>query len=530
MEHLAPIFARGVQLQIDGRTPEALAAFEECLAIAPANPQMHLQAGLASLQLEQWAKGIAHLRVAVAADPRVAEGWMHLAAALHHIGRLADARRVGEQAVALKPSLADAWNTLGLVELESGNHERGREHLLKALEVKPDLAVARMNVGVCEHALGRDDAAMAAFEEALRMDPRLAQAHYNLGALRHKQARHEDAVAHYRESVALRPRDPQTHMNLATALFSLGRFEEAWREYAWRSQRVNYAAALHREGGAYVIPPPARIEGARMAVLAEQGLGDILFFLRFAPALRARAASMDFAGDPRLHPMLWRTRLFTNFSERPEDLPAGDRIDVLAGDLALILPGASTPVPPPLPLSADEPRVQAMREKLASFGPGPYVGLAWRAGEPRTGTGLRENLFKEVALEPLGRALKGIRATWVAIQRDPRPGEIDALCAAIGAPVHDLTALNADLEDALALLAALDEYVGVSSTLIHMRAGLGATARVTVPFPPEWRWMESGDASPWFPRATVYRQAAGGDWDAPLARLAADLRAGLTSR
>ena len=530
LDRVAPIFARGIQLLFDGRTEEALGAFEECLAIAPANPQMHLQAGLASLRLEQWWKGIAHLRVAVAADPRVAEGWMHLAAAFHHVGRLDEARRVGERAVALKPTLAEGWNTLGLVELESGNYERGREHLLKALQVDPRLAVARMNVGVCEHGLGRDDDAAASFEAALAMEPGLAQAQYNLGTLRHKQARHEEAVAHYREAIGLRPRDPQAHMNVATALFSLGRFEEGWREYAWRVQRLNYAAALQREERAYVIPTPERIRGARLAVLAEQGLGDILFFLRFLPQLRPHVASVDFAGDPRLQPMLWRTHLFASFAERPEDLPPGERVDVLAGDLALILPGASASTPPPFALSADAQRADAMRERLAASGPPPYVGLAWRAGEPRSGTGLRENLFKEVPVAALGTALRESRATWVAIQRDPRPGEIDALSAALGAPVHDLTGTNADLEDALALLAVLDEYVGVSSTLIHLRAGLGGSARVTVPFPPEWRWMESGARSPWFPRATVYRQAGNGDWSAPLAQLAADLRSGLTSR
>jgi hypothetical protein len=83
--------------------------------------------------------------------------------------------------------------------------------------------------------------------------------------------------------------------------------------------------------------------------------------------------------------------------------------------------------------------------------------------------------------------------------------------------------VNADLDEALALLAAVDEYVGVSSTLVHLHASVGGTARVVVPFPYEWRWMESGDASPWFPRATIYRQAADGDWSASLARLARDL-------
>jgi hypothetical protein len=49
------------------------------------------------------------------------------------------------------------------------------------------------------------------------------------------------------------------------------------------------------------------------------------------------------------------------------------------------------------------------------------------------------------------------------------------------------------------------------------------TARVLVPHPGEWRWLAAGAASPWFPQATVYRETAGHDWSAALARLQVDL-------
>ncbi len=162
-----------------------------------------------------------------------------------------------------------------------------------------------------------------------------------------------------------------------------------------------------------------------------------------------------------------------------------------------------------------------MRERLAALGPPPYIALAWRAGEPRSGR--IENLFKQVPLDAFGAALRGVRATWIAIQRDPARDEIDALSKSIGAPVHDWSAVNADLEEALAALAAVDEYVGVSSSLVHLRAGVGGAARIVVPFPHEWRWMESGERSPWFPRATLYRQDAEGNWEGAMARLARDL-------
>ena len=78
----------------------------------------------------------------------------------------------------------------------------------------------------------------------------------------------------------------------------------------------------------------------------------------------------------------------------------------------------------------------------------------------------------------------------------------------------------------LAVLALIEDYIGVSNTNMHLRAGAGRTARVLVPQPPEWRWMAAGEESPWFPGFRIYRQGIDGDWGEALAKLARDLRGG----
>ena len=113
----------------------------------------------------------------------------------------------------------------------------------------------------------------------------------------------------------------------------------------------------------------------------------------------------------------------------------------------------------------------------------------------------------------------------MSLQRGPREGELAAFATGTGRALHDAAFANDDLEDALALLDLLDEYVGVSNTNTHLRAGLGKPARVMVPWPPEWRWLERGERSPWFASMPLYRQSADGSWDGALARLASDLGA-----
>jgi hypothetical protein len=155
------------------------------------------------------------------------------------------------------------------------------------------------------------------------------------------------------------------------------------------------------------------------------------------------------------------------------------------------------------------------------------VGVSWRAGTDfrrRSEFGANiQSLFKEVPASRLAGALRGVRGTLVSLQRQPDPGEVAAFGAAAGRPVLDAAAANEDLEEALALLAVLDEYVGVSNTNMHLRAGLGRRAHVLVPYPPEWRWMAAGESTPWFPGFSVHRDPPAGGAEDAVSRLVAAL-------
>jgi hypothetical protein len=183
------------------------------------------------------------------------------------------------------------------------------------------------------------------------------------------------------------------------------------------------------------------------------------------------------------------------------------------------------PLPAPtLRIPALPDATARMRLRLRELGAPPYLGITWRAGTAgRDQRGADWGLSKEVPLQPLGATLRPVNGTLIALQRQPAAGEIDALAAACGRPVADLTALNESLEDMLALLELLDDYVGVSNTNMHLRAAAGRNARVLVPSPAEWRWMNRGDHSPWFPQFRIYRQSLDGDWTPALTQLARDL-------
>jgi hypothetical protein len=358
--------------------------------------------------------------------------------------------------------------------------------------------------------------------------------------------RAQQGLRAFSRALALGADPAATGQLIGGALLGDGAIHDGLREY-----RARHDAAMFRQKhpdvpitqGALAAP-----RGSRVCVIGEQGLGDELFFLRYAQALADRGATLTYRAGEKIATLVARLPALSNVITASEPLPAADAF-ILVGDLAHALdecPASALPHPPvaqlairelprliklgwpPVPRSARiEPladKSAAVRARLAALGPAPYIGVTWRAGtlpeEQRASNWL---LYKSIDLRALAAALDGVGGTLLALQRAPMSEEIATLSQALGRPVHDLCALNDDLEAMLALLGEIDEYVGVSNTNMHLRAAAGKTARVLVPAPAEWRWLRSGRESPWFPGFTVYRQSLQGDWRDALAALHRDL-------
>jgi len=240
-------------------------------------------------------------------------------------------------------------------------------------------------------------------------------------------------------------------------------------------------------------------------------LGDQLLFLRFLPLLKQRGAWIAYQCSDKLYRILSRQTCIDLLLKENDELPIVDHT-LLVGDLPCVLNTAEF-IPPSLSLQPTSEYLDKMKQRFISIGTSPYVGLTWRGGITSQETRwTRRSLQKEIELEILANALNSVNATFIALQRNPYPDEINQLSQLLGKTVHDFSAINDDLEDALALLYLLDDYIGVSNTNMHLMAGLGKTAKVLIPYPPDWRWTLSTEESPWFKGFKTYRQTREQDW------------------
>lgn len=432
-------------------------------------------------------------------------------------GDAESALKVARRVAAAEPANARAHMAMGVALRLLGKLDEAQASLERAARIDDkDYAVA-YEMGATLEAAG-SEAALAHFERAARLRPQFVAAHRAIAAAHVARGDFERAAQAYEAALACAPQDPELSLLLAQVELLLGRLDEGWSHYARREHRRHYEAQFAQQGAQYRVPSLADVTGRRVTVIGEQGLGDNLFFLRFALSLHAADARLSFVGDERLHPLLRRTALFEALYSDRAPHAVGDSLPILLADLPAVGPRNEEPYARSLRIPPDAARLATWKRKLEESGPRPWIGVTWRAGTPSAV--LARGLSKQVPVKELFAALAPLGGTVVSLQRHPAPGEIDVASAALGRAVHDFSAINEDLEDALAVVCLIDRHVGVSNTNMHLATALGRTADVLVPFPPEWRWGVEGETSAWFPGFRVHRQHREGDWATALAALA----------
>lgn len=540
-------------------------AYRRAARLAPDNPDFAI--GIANaLAAAGNADAAREIFVAtVARRPDRAVAWFGLAKLADEAGDAAQALDLYEHALKADAHYGYAHLNRGVVLQSRQRMEEAEQSYRRALACGAPREATFVNLISVLNVQGKFDAVEEAARAAIKEIPHCADIHQQWSAAYALQGRLNDALAPARQAVTLHPENVKTQMALAGLLMETGQaeqgrallaqlrqahpddlhlayiagvsdlqsghFDEGWKTFSHREVRRTKLESRPWLGDRL----PQDLRNKSIHLIREQGLGDELFFLRFVPQLKRLGANISYVTNPKLYSILMRVegidRLIDESADPARDqppTPSGSDVDMLIGDLPRALMRHAdahwNALPPPLALVARPDSVSAMRETLARLGPPPYLALTWRGGTaPDEQKGSSWALYKNIRLGALGESLQGLPFTLIAIQRKPLPSEIAQLSASAGAPVHDLCEVNDDLEAMLALLALVDEYVGVSNTNMHLRAGLNRGARVLVPRPSEWRWLTEGDASPWFPGFGVYRQGLDGTWTDALRGLRAHL-------
>ncbi len=501
------------------------------------NAEVQQLLGVVAFQLDRTVEAITYFQKS--ARDLTDDGYLqnNLAHAYKSVGNLEAAKEAFYKAAKLQIDFADPLNQLGLLFKEEGSPEKAENFFIEAIERNSDHAAAHFNLGVLLEDLNRLTEACGHYRLALQAKPNYVKAINNLGTALKELGRYKEAEHLYRKGIQISPNTVELHSSLGACLCQGGKYIEAREEFLkaakiapdfvvnrWNLGFLQLAMLDMDEGWSnyryrhtvdrkqFPFPSaalPKDLGGQVIGIAAEQGLGDQIFFSRFLPELMDRGASVVFQPDPQLKSLLSRVEEITVGDTEDPDFSVADLPYLLESDIIV----------PSLKIKPLEDAKRAMQERLAEAGPSPYIGITYRAGGAGKGT-----LSKIAPLEEIASILGNIRATIINVQRAPKPNELRQISSLFGKEVFDFSDVNQKLEESLALMDLLDDYIGVSNTNMHLRIAAGRVARVLVTHPGEFRWQVDGDVSPWFPGFRLYRQSVNGSWDQGFEKLRFDIK------
>jgi len=447
-------------------------------------------------------EAIAVYRRLLALRPECAEIFNNLGLALQDEGCLDEAAENYRQALRLSPGLADAHNNLGTVLVSQGDRETAIPRFRAALSLNSDYLPAYVNLGCALQRLERPEEAVPLYERAIALQPESVEARVNLGSAYQDLMQPEQAVRVYREALAIDPNRATAHWNLALSLLSLGDFEQGWYEYEWRFA-----------GDAPAPFPGPRWDGSALGgksilLWCEQGLGDSLQFVRYAPLVAARGGRVLLrCQSASLKPLFERVEGVAAVFAPGEELPPFQAHAPLIS-LPHIFGTRLDRMPAAVPyLTPDPARVALWRGRMSADAV-CKVGLVWKGGPlPKN----RACPFAELA--PLAE-LSGVAFFSLQLGDAPTPGVL---------PVTDLAGAIADFADSAAIMANLDLVLSVDTASAHLAGGMGVPVWIMLPKSCDWRWLAGRVDSPWYPSMRVFRQENHGDWQGVVRRVARSL-------
>jgi tetratricopeptide (TPR) repeat protein len=525
-QQIDAFYNQGHRFHVAGRLAEAEQVYRQVLAAAPRHAEaLH---ALATLALQAGRPESAEtlvlqaIRVKPAADFQLTR-----AVALLTLNRPDEAAQAARLVLRARSQSAEALQVLGHALSDLGQGEAALEAYRTARHLSPDLPDISNNLGTALRQVNRLEEA----EQVLRQAPPEPEALVNLSSVQKERGAFADAEATLRQALRAAPEHPALRYNWSLLMLLLGRTEEAWA--GWED-RFRAGAVLAR-----TFPQPQwqgePLGGRTLLVHTEQGLGDVIQFARYLPAI---GGNIVFEAPPRL------VRLLSSNQAMPPAIASGAKLpqfDTVVPLLSLPARTSLTPVQPPY-LFAEPDRVAAWAARLGRT-EAARVGEA-TVGEIRVGeAGVAEIRVGEIRVginwqgfpgrfEDQGRSfplamfrpLAGPGVRLISLQK----GEGEEQIAAADFPVETLQGLDDGPDaflDTAAVMANLDLVITSDTSIAHLAGALGRPVWVALRSVPDWRWMLDRADSPWYPTMRLFRQTTDGDWSAVFAAMVQALQA-----
>jgi Flp pilus assembly protein TadD len=508
----APLFDQALALFRGGRLAEAKRIARRILTDQPKHAQALHLLGVALSQQGNHTEGLRFIDAAMQVEGESASIYNSRGNVLVALHRLGEAVASYDKAIALKSDFAEAFCNRGGALQELKRFDEAVASYDQAIALKPDSAEAFCNRGLALQELNRFDDAVASYDTAIALRPDYAEAFCSRGTTLQALKRLNEALASYDKTIALKPDYADGYRNRALVRLLMGRYREGWSDYEWRwgakgspSRRLDINVPTWQGED---------LTGRHLLVFSEQGLGDVIQFVRYLPLLTKPEGKITFLVPAKL------TRLLRPSIQAVEIIGGLNEAHHLDLQVALLsLPyrfdTELSSIPNKVPYLKAEPELEA-RWSARIGAHGFKIGIAWQGNPSGTIDEGRSVPLQDFV--PLSR-IPGVRL--ISLQKHVGLDQLADLPKDV-----EIETLDDDFDsgldafiDTAAVMTNLDLVITADTAIAHLAGALGRPTWVALKHVPDWRWLLDREDCPWYPTARLFRQSRRDDWASVFARI-----------
>ncbi len=493
---------------------EAIDCYQKAIQINPIFAASYYHLGSTFEEINQYEVAIFYYQEAIKYDPNFCGSYNNLGNIFKRLNQEDKSIQYFEKAIKINPKFWGSYYNLAELLQNKGHINEAIFLYKKALQINPTHIASLNNLGKCLKDKGRIDDAIDCYQKAIQIQPDHAMSFFNLGVCYEKKFEFDSALFNYKIAIQFQPDYVEAHFNLALLLLLLGNYGEGLKEYEWRL-KLKDTIFFQRK---FTHPrwQTSNIGRYTILVYAEQGLGDVIQFIRYIPYV-AKAVSYVIIECPNsLKSLLKNIEGVNKVISHGEEIPNFDFQCPIAS-LPFLFNTTLNNIPAEIPYIYVNPKlIIEWRNKLQNNSLKFKIGLVW-AGNPKH----QNDKNRSIPLSLFSPLFELSNIDFYSLQKGKGSEQIKHL--ELGSNLIDLTDDINDFLDTAALIENLDLVITVDTAVAHLAGALGKPVWTLLPFLPDWRWMLNRDDSPWYPTMRLFRQPSYGDWKSVIEKVKKEL-------
>ena len=513
-------------LTMKGDLNAAINSYKTAISLNPYYPEAYNNIGISLEKEGNLNEAISYYEKALRLKPNLPEAHYNLGNALKKAGDQAAAIDSFRTAIRFKADYPEAHNNIGNILKEQDNLIEAINSYNTAIQLNPKYPDALYNLGIALHSQGELTAAITYFNLAIQLNPNYPDAYNNLGNACKDKGDLKAAIECFNKAIELKPDNPSAHLNSSLAKLLCGDYKNGWDEYEWRLKQGERPSKLYALPNCSEWHGEPLDRGTKLLLVTEQGLGDILHFMRYVLVLQEKHIHVSLCAPQRLHPLILASGIDTSplTPEEANKIKIGKWVPLLSVPKHLKVSRDNPIITKPYISSTNE--LNNKWEGIFASGGRPVIGINWR--------GNREDVSKQgrdIPIHFIKKILAACGGHFLCLQRGANRQEIEHIMTGWDANLRQSEILQIadsdkpeDFLEYAAIVASCDLVISTGSTVAHLAAGIGIPTWVLLPKVPDWRWGLEGDTSFWYPTMRVFRQIERGNWNEVIERVAEALQ------